>query len=43
VEKEGWELVPGDYNVFVSGSPRDTPLVATVRLSPAVQLFRDKK
>jgi beta-glucosidase len=30
--KDKWEIVPGDYKVFVGGSSRDTPLRATVRL-----------
>jgi len=32
VEKDGWELVPGDYKVFVGGSSRETPLTDSVRL-----------
>ncbi|HEV2348692.1 MAG TPA: glycoside hydrolase family 3 C-terminal domain-containing protein [Terriglobia bacterium] len=32
VEKDGWELVPGDYQVWVGGSSRNTPLHATVKL-----------
>jgi beta-glucosidase len=32
VEKDGWELVPGDYKVFAGGSSRDTPLTGSVRL-----------
>jgi beta-glucosidase len=32
VEKDGWELLPGDYNIFVGGSSRDTPLTGSVRL-----------
>src|SRR5207248_8492083 len=31
VDKDGWELVPGDYQVFVGGSSRNTPLTGTVR------------
>lgn len=31
VDKDGWELVPGDYQVFVGGSSRDTPLTGTIR------------
>ena len=30
-EKDGWELVPGDYQVFVGGSSRNLPLIGTVR------------
>jgi beta-glucosidase len=32
VEKDSWELVPGDYTVLVGGSSRLTPLSAPVRL-----------
>jgi beta-glucosidase len=32
VEKNGWELVPGDYKVFVGGSSATTPLTTTVRI-----------
>ena len=32
VDKDDWELVPGEYKVFVGGSSRSTPLSATVRL-----------
>jgi beta-glucosidase len=31
-EKDGWELVPGEYKVWVGGSSRDTPLTGSVRL-----------
>lgn len=31
VDKDGWELVPGEYQVFVGASSRDTPLVSTIR------------
>jgi beta-glucosidase len=31
VEKDGWELVPGDYKVFVGGSSRETPLTDSIR------------
>jgi beta-glucosidase len=31
-EKDAWELVPGDYEVWVGGSSRDTPLTATVHI-----------
>ena len=30
-DKDGWELVPGDYTVFVGSSSRDTPLTGTIR------------
>lgn len=30
-EKDGWELLPGDYQFFVGGSSRSTPLTATVK------------
>ena len=29
VEKDGWELVPGEYKVMVGGSSRDLPLTGT--------------
>lgn len=29
VEKNGWEIVGGEYRVYVGGSSRDTPLTAT--------------
>ena len=32
VEKDSWELLPGDYLVFVGGSSRDTPLTATLHI-----------
>jgi beta-glucosidase len=31
-EKDAWELVPGDYQVWVGGSSRDTPLNALVKM-----------
>jgi beta-glucosidase len=31
VDKDGWELVPGEYQVFVGGSSRNIPLTGTVR------------
>jgi beta-glucosidase len=31
-EKNGWELVPGDYKVLVGGSSASTPLSATVHI-----------
>jgi beta-glucosidase len=30
-EKDGWELLQGDYQFFVGGSSRSTPLTATVK------------
>jgi len=30
-QKDGWELLPGEYRFFVGGSSRSTPLTATVR------------
>jgi len=32
VEKNDWELVPGEYKVYVGGSSRNTPLTGTVRI-----------
>jgi beta-glucosidase len=32
VEKNGWQLVPGDYKLWVGGSSRDLPLSAVVKL-----------
>jgi beta-glucosidase len=32
VERNAWELVPGDYKVYVGGSSASTPLSATVRI-----------
>ena len=29
-QKDGWELLPGEYKFFVGGSSRNTPLTATV-------------
>jgi len=33
VEKNGWELVPGDYQVYVGGSSQSTPLSTAIRIS----------
>jgi beta-glucosidase len=33
VEKNAWELVPGDYKVYVGGSSQSTPLSTTVHIS----------
>jgi beta-glucosidase len=32
VEKDHWELVPGEYKIYVGGSSRSTPLTGTVRI-----------
>ncbi len=32
VEKDAWELMPGDYKLFVGGSSRQMPLTGTFRL-----------
>jgi beta-glucosidase len=29
-QKDDWELLPGEYKIFVGGSSRDTPLAASV-------------
>ena len=33
VEKNDWELVPGDYRVYAGGSSRDTPLTGTLSVA----------
>jgi len=33
VEKNSWELVPGDYKVYVGGSSQSTPLSTTVQIA----------
>jgi len=33
VDKDDWELVPGEYKVYVGGSSRNTPLTGTVRIT----------
>jgi beta-glucosidase len=33
VDKDAWEVAPGDYKVLVGGSCESTPLAATVRLT----------
>jgi beta-glucosidase len=33
--KDAWQLLPGEYGVFVGGSSRATPLTGTIRLSRA--------
>jgi beta-glucosidase len=33
VEKDAWDLLPGDYLVFAGGSSRHTPLTATLHIS----------
>ena len=35
VEKDAWEIVPGDYNVHVGGSSRDTPLGGSFHIAAA--------
>ena len=35
VDKDDWELVPGEYKVYVGGSSRSTPLTGTVRIPQA--------
>jgi beta-glucosidase len=32
VEKDAWDLVPGDYKVMVGGSSADTPLTAALKI-----------
>jgi beta-glucosidase len=36
VDKDAWDLVPGDYKVLVGGSSQSTPLTQTVRISAGV-------
>ena len=31
-EKNGWELLPGDYTIMVGGSSQNLPLKATIHL-----------
>jgi beta-glucosidase len=33
--KDAWELLPGEYKVYVGGSSRNTPLTGTVRVANA--------
>ncbi len=33
VEKQSWELLPGEYRVHAGGSSRNTPLTAAVRIA----------
>jgi hypothetical protein len=37
VAKDGWELISGEYKVFVGGSSRHTPLVGQLQLPPATK------
>jgi beta-glucosidase len=37
VAKDGWELIPGEYKVFVGGSSRHMPLVGQLQLPPATK------
>jgi len=32
VAADGWQLVPGDYRIFVGGSSRNTPLIAAIKV-----------
>jgi len=32
VDKDRWELLPGEYQFFVGGSSRNTPLTASVQI-----------
>ena len=32
VERDGWQLLPGEYQVLVGGSSRETPLAAALRV-----------
>jgi beta-glucosidase len=32
VDKDDWELVPGEYKVYVGGSSRNTPLTGTLHI-----------
>jgi beta-glucosidase len=34
-EKDRWELLPGEYQFFVGGSSRSTPLAASVQVPAA--------
>jgi beta-glucosidase len=34
-EKDAWELLPGEYKVYVGGSSRWTPLSGSLRLAGA--------
>jgi beta-glucosidase len=33
VDKDAWEVLPGEYKVFVGGGSRSTPLTETVRIA----------
>lgn len=35
VSKNEWELLPGEYKVFVGGSSQNTPLAANVKIASA--------
>ncbi len=35
VDKDAWELVPGEYKILVGGSSRNTPLTGTVQITDA--------
>ena len=32
VDKDAWDLLPGEYRLYVGGSSRNTPLIATIKL-----------
>ena len=34
LDRQSWELLPGEYRVLVGGSSRNTPLSATIRVVP---------
>jgi beta-glucosidase len=36
VDKDGWEVVPGEYKVMVGGSSRNTPLTGAVSIASAL-------
>jgi beta-glucosidase len=36
VEKDGWEIMPGEYRLLVGGSSQSTPLSATVRMAGTI-------
>jgi len=35
VARDVWEIVPGEFRVFVGGSSRETPLTYSFRIKPA--------
>jgi beta-glucosidase len=32
VDRDAWEIAPGDYTVWIGGSSRDLPLSAAIKL-----------